>query len=72
MKCLYEKQINKLEGQEGETRTIIKFLLFPKTLNNKRKWLGHAKIKQMVCEIDIGGSMDWSTELQWRDIEWID
>lgn len=72
MKCLCVKELKTLEGRKGETRVVTKFLLFPKKLGNTIKWLGHAKIKQRVCERDVGGSMDWSTKLKWCDIEWMD
>lgn len=60
-----------LENRLGEKRTIEKFLWFPKILNRELRWLEKAKIIQMICQVDDGGSMEWGCyKYKWIDIEW--
>jgi hypothetical protein len=65
-----------LNGEElisriNETRIIEKFLLFPKTINHELRWLEHVKIKQKICAIDIGGSMEYGKyKYAWRNWAW--
>lgn len=71
--CLYEKKLDTLEDRLGETRIVTKTIIFPKTLKGVRKWGGKAKIIQMVCKRDVGGSMEWGKySYKWHDIEWVD
>lgn len=55
----------------GQTRVINRFLLFPLKLNGQVRWLERAKIKQIVVDMDVGGSMEWGNYKKvWRDYEW--
>lgn len=56
----------------GRTRTISKFLIFPKTIGEETRWLERATIRQMVIKVDVGGSMEWGNyENQWVDVMWV-
>lgn len=54
--------------EDGETRIITRFLLFPKEINNEYRWLESVKIEQFYRGYDyvrdIGGF--------WVDKDWVD
>lgn len=55
-----------LKDREGEVRTVRKFLLFPRRFDSKHwRWLEFALIKEEVCKVDVGGSMEWGN-YAWR------
>jgi len=61
-----------LKSRIDKIRVIEKFLLFPKIIDHELRWMEHVKIEQRVCEIDIGGSMEWGKyKYAWRDWAWI-
>ena len=57
----------------GKARTIRRFLLWPRTINNKTRWLEWATILQEVYRVDL----EWadgkiSSTYDWCDEKWID
>lgn len=58
----------------NDTRIIIRFLLFPRTINGICKWLEKVKILQTFSRVTAGyidiGLMEYSDE--WIDTDWID
>lgn len=52
----------------NETRTIEKFLLFPKTIGGKTRWLEKVKIKQKIEENDPTDYFLYG----WVDESWVD
>lgn len=62
-----------------ETRTIERFLFFPKCINDEYRWLEKVKIKQIYHELEIhqyrdifGGIAFTSTGGYWSDVEFVD
>ncbi len=61
-----------LRHRADEVRVVRKFLWLPKCINEEWRWLESATIKQMVCSVDVGGSMQWGyTKHKWLDMEWV-
>jgi len=52
----------------GSIRTIEKFLIVPKTLGNKTKWLSTARIKQRYAPKSCAGHITF----QWKDVNFLD
>lgn len=50
--------------KNGEIRTISRFLIFPREIGNKFRWLQFVRIKQVAVH-------DW-TDWQWEDLDFID
>lgn len=65
-----------LESRYGESRTVRKFLWFPRCLPDTKhreewRWLEHADVIQQVCKIDVGGSGEWGHyAFKWCDMSW--
>ncbi len=57
----------------GDTRTIIKFLLLPRKLNNEWRWLELAEIKQECKEFGymVHETSVYATYLDWENISWV-
>lgn len=53
----------------GDTRVITKFLWFPKTLGEERRWLEKASIKQ---RLNVYTGMMRIRGLEWADEKWDD
>ena len=53
---------------DGDTRTIEKFLLFPKCINGEWRWWNTHTIKQKYCiqEDSLGVLVGL-----WEDVEWL-
>ena len=58
----------------GTQCVIKKFLLLPRRLGSKHwRWLEYAYIVYEICEVDIGGSMEWGKyAYQWREVGFAD
>jgi hypothetical protein len=55
-----------LKDRLGETRTVEKFLWYPRMFSKHWYWLIKAKLEQTIVEMDVGGSMEWSKySYQW-------
>jgi hypothetical protein len=54
--------------KEGQTRIIKKYLIFPKSIKDERRWLENAFIKQTLHYMfDTTCGATW---YEWRDTEW--
>ena len=65
-----------LKDRMGDTRTVEKFLWFPRSLPNaagkwEYRWLERVSIKQIVDTVDVGGSGEWGNYAYcWCDQAW--
>jgi len=59
-----------LKDRLGDTRTVQKFLWYPRQYGeSKWRWLETANIVEKICEVDIGGPMEWGFfKYEWRGI----
>lgn len=69
-KTAYEKLIDKMKYPTGTTRTIEKFLLFPKCINNEIRWFEKVKYKQEYIENWAGRGI--GKPYIWNDMKWLD
>ena len=53
----------KRQPRLGESRTMRKFLLFPKTINSETRWLETATWVEMYTPGDFG-------IISWTDVRW--
>lgn len=63
-----------LRQQEGQTRIVRKFLLFPRQFGGEEdwRWLEYANMLEMVCKIDVG-SYDWPVYTwRWEEVGFSD
>lgn len=65
----WKKKIERVS--EYNTRSVRKFLLFPKLLNGEWRWLEHAWIIQEYSKVVNFGSVSGFT-LDWVDDSWED
>lgn len=58
----------------GEQRIKRKFLLFPRRFTAAEwRWLEYADITEEVCEVDVGGSMEWGNfAYRWVEVGFAD
>lgn len=59
-----------LKHRLGERRIVRKFLWWPRRFDGSHwRWLEYADIVEEVCEVDVGGSMDWGNySYEWREV----
>ncbi len=65
-----EKGIFRLFTISSKLAQEKKFLLFPKTIGDERRWLEFARIRQ-VCQ-PLPEYYDNAGDLWWFDVEWAD
>ena len=54
----------------GKFRIVEKFLWFPKTIDNERRWLEKCKILQQT--VNRPYTFIWENNFIWEDDQWID
>lgn len=54
-----------------DTRTVEKFLWFPKEINGQYRWLETVKYEQVVVSVMNYPSMDYGYHLEWKDSRWL-
>ena len=62
------------KDMEGDERIIKGFLFLPRCLGKSHywHWLKWVLIKQRICKIDIGGSMEWGKYTwKWENIDFV-
>ena len=57
---------------EGQTRTVKKFLWWPRTFGRDSRWLETANIVEKVEDLPSGGSGSWESTLTWCEIDFAD
>ncbi len=63
-----------LKSQLGQTRTVRKFLLWPRSFESTHtRWLEYADIVERVDGVDVGGSSEWGNiTYMWCEIGFAD
>ena len=56
-----------IQPELGKTRTITKFLIFPKTINGETRWLEKVTYTQVVVY-----NILHDTGIKWKDCKWVD
>lgn len=55
----------------GDERIVRRFLLHPVTINEERRWLEFARIRQR-CTIRFGADGDGNRVRTWENVAWVD
>jgi hypothetical protein len=58
--------------KEGQTRTVRKFLYWPRTFGRDSRWWEYADIVEKVINEPCGGSGSWQSELVWAEQDFVD
>lgn len=67
-----------LKDRLNEERVACKFLWFPTCLRDSKgksvyKWLETTKYVEKICEVDVGGSMEYGNfAYMWCKDRWVD
>ena len=64
-----------LQDRLGEERVVRKFVLWPRHFGTDKrgKWMTFADIVEKVCEVDVGGSMEWGDyRYKWVEVAFAD